>query len=228
MHLRHHWLHISRLQFKARSPNFNAELIPVHSPLLRESCLVSYPPLTYMLKFSGFADLTSCQDNGAKPRKPTTGIEATNGQATDNSPSGVLLVASHGGNMHFMHQGRQRAPWYANTHNRHTEPHDQRPKSPSGSMRPMLTLKQACFQGYPESTVYVQIPVGSRNSASRNAYHTSLRPSSLFEPRHPSLKVVRKQSPSGGFRQRAPPAQHKETQVTGLPAGDKASLPPRR
>ena len=45
-----------------------------------------------MLKFSGFADLTSCQDNGAKPRKPTTGSEATNGQATDNSPSGVLLV----------------------------------------------------------------------------------------------------------------------------------------
>ena len=40
--------------------NFNAELVPVHSPLLGESCLVSHPPLTYMLKFSGFADLTSC------------------------------------------------------------------------------------------------------------------------------------------------------------------------
>ena len=36
------------------------ELLPVHSPLLRKSCLVSHPPLTYMLKFSGFADLTSC------------------------------------------------------------------------------------------------------------------------------------------------------------------------
>ena len=51
---------ISRLQFKAEGPNFHAELIPVHSPLLRESYLVSCPPLTYMLKFSGFADLTSC------------------------------------------------------------------------------------------------------------------------------------------------------------------------
>ena len=70
------------------------------------------------------------------------------------------------------------------------------------SMRPKKTLKQACFQGYPESAVYVQIPVGSRNSASRNAYHTSLRPSSLFEPRHPSLKVVRKHSPIGAYRQR--------------------------
>ena len=63
-------MHISRLQFKAEGPNFNAELIPVHSPLLRESCLVSYPPLTYMLKFSGFADLTSCQGNGRQgPRE---------------------------------------------------------------------------------------------------------------------------------------------------------------
>ena len=74
-------------------------------------------------------------------------------------------------------------------------------------MRQKETLKQACFQGYPESAVYVQVPVGSRNSASRNAYHTSLRPSSLFEPRHPSLKVVRKHSPIGAYRQRARAAQ---------------------
>ena len=45
---------------RSGDPNFHAELIPVHSPLLRESYLVSCPPLTYMLKFSGFADLTSC------------------------------------------------------------------------------------------------------------------------------------------------------------------------
>ena len=54
------------------------------------------------------------------------------------------------------------------------------------------TLKQAYFQGYPESAVYVQVPIGSRNPAIHNAYHTSLRPSSLFEPRHRSLKVVKK------------------------------------
>ena len=30
-----------------------SELIPLHSPLLRESLLVSFPPLNYMLKFSG-------------------------------------------------------------------------------------------------------------------------------------------------------------------------------
>ena len=45
---------------QGRGPSFQAELIPVRSPLLRESYLVPFPPLTYMLKFSGFADLTSC------------------------------------------------------------------------------------------------------------------------------------------------------------------------
>ena len=45
---------------RPEGPDLQAELIPVHSPLLGESYLVSYPPLTYMLKFSGFADLTSC------------------------------------------------------------------------------------------------------------------------------------------------------------------------
>ena len=45
---------------QGQGPSFQAELIPVRSPLLRESYLVSCPPLTYMLKFSGFANLTSC------------------------------------------------------------------------------------------------------------------------------------------------------------------------
>ena len=45
---------------QSRSFSFQAELFPVHSPLLREFCLVYFPPLTYMLKFSRFADLTSC------------------------------------------------------------------------------------------------------------------------------------------------------------------------
>ena len=54
------WHYVFRLQFKTRGLNFHVELFPVHSPLLKESCLVSFPPLTYMLKFSGSSDLTSC------------------------------------------------------------------------------------------------------------------------------------------------------------------------
>ncbi len=48
-----------------RGPNFQCELISIHSPLLIESCLVSCPPLTHMLKFSGFAHLASRLDNKA-------------------------------------------------------------------------------------------------------------------------------------------------------------------
>ena len=35
------------------SEDSKSELFPLHSPLLRESWLVSFPPLNYMLKFSG-------------------------------------------------------------------------------------------------------------------------------------------------------------------------------
>ena len=42
--------HMSRT---LRTPGFGAGLFPFRSPLLRESLLVSFPPLIYMLKFSG-------------------------------------------------------------------------------------------------------------------------------------------------------------------------------
>ena len=65
-----------------------------------------------------------------------------------------------------------------------------RPTPRMGEQDAVETLKQTYFQGYPESAGCVQGSIDSRNSAIHNAYHTSLRPSSLFEPRHPSLKVV--------------------------------------
>ena len=46
------WRNVCRLQFRA-STDLQREPIPVHSPLLRESLSFSFPPLTYMLKFSG-------------------------------------------------------------------------------------------------------------------------------------------------------------------------------
>ena len=58
-------------------------------------------------------------------------------------------------------------------------------------MRIPQALKQVYSQGYPESAMHVQESIGSRNSAIHNDYHTSLRPSSMLEPRYPSLKVVR-------------------------------------
>lgn len=36
-----------------KTPDYKFELFPLHSPLLGESLLVSFPPLIDMLKFSG-------------------------------------------------------------------------------------------------------------------------------------------------------------------------------
>ena len=38
----------------AGGPDFKFELLPLHSPLLGQSLLVSFPPLIDMLKFSGY------------------------------------------------------------------------------------------------------------------------------------------------------------------------------
>ena len=53
--------HVCRLQLRgAKRPDSKIVLFPLHSPLLRESLLVSFPPLINMLKFSGFPYLIWC------------------------------------------------------------------------------------------------------------------------------------------------------------------------
>ena len=52
------------------------------------------------------------------------------------------------------------------------------------------TLQQACSQEYPGSARCVQSFDDSLDSAIRITYRISLRSSSMWEPRHPSLKVV--------------------------------------
>ena len=47
----------SNLQFTTRRGDFKSELLPLHSPLLGQSLLVSFPPLIDMLKFSGYSYL---------------------------------------------------------------------------------------------------------------------------------------------------------------------------
>jgi hypothetical protein len=56
--------------------------------------------------------------------------------------------------------------------------------------RESLTLRQACSQETPGSAMCVQSLDDSRGFAIRITYRISLRSSSLWEPRHPLLKVV--------------------------------------
>ncbi|GIY42603.1 uncharacterized protein CDAR_467111 [Caerostris darwini] len=46
-----------KLQLGPEGPDFKFELLPLHSPLLGQSLLVSFPPLIDMLKFSGYSYL---------------------------------------------------------------------------------------------------------------------------------------------------------------------------
>ena len=73
------------------------------------------------------------------------------------------------------------------------------PAKPNSSYQPsrvgadwgLQTLRQACFQENPESAMCVQNLDDSRGLAIRITYRISLRSSSLWEPRHPLLKVVK-------------------------------------
>lgn len=64
-------------------PDFKFELLPLHSPLLGQSLLVSFPPLIDMLKFSGYSYLIRGQPSEvggftAWPRRvPVRGVATT-------------------------------------------------------------------------------------------------------------------------------------------------------
>ena len=55
----------------AVAASLQSGLFPLHSPLLRESLLVSFPPLSYMLKFSGSSCVTETQkrESGTRLKK---------------------------------------------------------------------------------------------------------------------------------------------------------------
>ena len=58
------WLITCSLDYNSNArldTRFNLELFPLHSPLLGESLLVSFPPLNNMLKFSGSSRLIRVQ-----------------------------------------------------------------------------------------------------------------------------------------------------------------------
>ena len=54
-----------------KGADFHIELIPLHSPLLRESLLVSFPPLNNMFKFGGSSYLSPALKHEQKPRALT-------------------------------------------------------------------------------------------------------------------------------------------------------------
>ena len=64
-------------------PDFKFELLPLHSPLLRQSRLVSFPPLIDMLKFSGYPYLIRGQ-----PKKEVFSIPEEQKTGWPKAPAG--------------------------------------------------------------------------------------------------------------------------------------------
>ena len=106
-----------RLQFGAakRHPDLKHELLPLHSPLLGESLLVSFPPLSNMLKSSG----SSSQSEARKGRScdrfslRTTQIRPPR-QTNDLSPCGATTLVSRCVfgelSLHFGRHSERRTP----------------------------------------------------------------------------------------------------------------------
>jgi hypothetical protein len=82
----------------------------------------------------------------------------------------------------LVHHGFARQSHSAQRHNTGTVP---------WYMRCQQALKQAYSQECPRSAMHVQGPIDSRNPAIHNDYRTSLRPSSMLEPRYSSLEFVK-------------------------------------
>lgn len=76
-----------KLQLGPWGPDFKFELLPLHSPLLGQSLLVSFPPLIDMLKFSGYSYLIRGQHSevGCFTAWPRPGPGAS-GFTTQRSP----------------------------------------------------------------------------------------------------------------------------------------------
>ena len=149
------------------SYDFQSELFPLHSPLLRESWLVSFPPPSYMLKFSGYSCLIrDLENNFTLLKLRTCYIDKI-----------TLLTACAEDQCFIMLRMIWKCMLYISNmpiyfiiltvviykySNRHT---------PKGSAR--------CVQNFDDSLDF----------AIRITYRISLRSSSIKEPRHPLLKV---------------------------------------
>lgn len=152
-----------------KGPDFKFELLPLHSPLLRQSLLVSFPPLIDMLKFSGYPYLIRGQSwrfMGVLVR-PTGSFQRGIKFTTREIPG-----------------------------DRHCFSDTQAPQRGPANVQYQATL-EGCNDartgmplGIPRGAMCVQRFDDSLNSAIHITYRISLRSSSMPEPRDPLLKVL--------------------------------------
>ena len=152
-----------------KGPDFKFELLPLHSPLLRQSLLVSFPPLIDMLKFSGYPYLI---------RGQSWRLWGGFGKPTDSFQRGIIFTTREIlGDRHCFSDPRVPIKGPANVQYQATLEgcNDARTGMPPGIPRGAM-----CVQRFDDSL----------NSAIHITYRISLRSSSMPEPRDPLLKVL--------------------------------------
>ena len=125
-----------------------------------------------------------------RDRKPRTAATSRESRRRSNTPSTTLCAARAARVLSFKSLGAlgARAPEHAES-----APGARLNQGAHGGCEGgQQTLRQACSQAYPGSARCVQSFDDSLDSASRKTYRISLRSSSLWEPRHPSLKVLQR------------------------------------
>ena len=76
-------------------PDFKSELLPLRSPLLGQSLLVSFPPLIDMLKFSGSSYLIRGQHMAASPQEGSAYVGGFYGRPA-GTPQGSKIYCTRG------------------------------------------------------------------------------------------------------------------------------------
>ena len=153
----------------AKPAGFQIELFPLHSPLLRESLLVSFPPLSNMFKFGG----SSCLSPALKHEFRTSSAPSS------TTGLGVLLPRRIAWMLegHMPHRFLKRSA--RNAHGRFYTVHFAFGKRVWTRHAPTARAGAAiCVQRFDDSL----------NPAIHITYRVSRRSSSLREPRDPSLK----------------------------------------
>jgi hypothetical protein len=168
-----------------REPDFKFELLPLHSPLLGQSLLVSFPPLIDMLKFSGYSYLIRGQPkrfaSDSLPIRP----------APPGPPERTVTKNSHS----LGHPRRDAATAFRAC--RRPEATARGPNT-QAALEGCNDARTGMPPGIPEGAMCVQRFDDSRNSAIHTTYRISLRSSSMPEPRDPLLKVLTIQYHSDG------------------------------
>ena len=155
-----------------KEPDFKFELLPLHSQLLRQSLLVSFPPLIDMLKFSGYPYLIRGQTEII-----IGGCWAEHRTLTRREAF-TLQRRGSCSNPPFNFRGENLLTVLVPQHQA------DKPECVFNDARTGMP------RGIPRGAMCVQRFDDSLNSAIHTTYRISLRSSSMREPRDPLLKVL--------------------------------------